>query len=231
MEIQSQSIKEITAALVKFQSQLRPVVKDHVNPHFKSRYADLSDCWATVREPLAANGLAVIQATTIRDGQTVMVTTLAHTSGEWFRGEYPVTPIKSDPQSLASAHTYARRYSLTAILGLTATDDDDDGNDATHAAPARQPQAAPTGNPAKGKAAMAVGKSCSDLLASPTLADLRTRWQDIDSTLVKQLAGDGFHDLIAELTKAKDSRKAQLSATPAGNSNHDNRPIAPEVVL
>jgi hypothetical protein len=231
VDMQSASIKEITAALVQFQRSARPVVKDHVNPHFKSRYADLSDCWQAVREPLAANGLAVIQATTIRDGQTVMVTTLAHTSGEWFRGEYPVTPIKADPQSLASAHTYARRYSLTAILGLTATDDDDDGNAA--AAPPRtaeRPQTAPNGNQARGKAAMAVGKSCSDLLASATLADLRTRWQEIDATLIKQLAGDGFTDLIAELTKAKDSRKAQLSATPAGNFNHQ-QPVAPEVVL
>jgi len=134
----------------------------------------------------------------------------------------------------------AKRALVAAVLNVTAASDifTQDIEDLPHAhndrdiveVVAERPQTAPTANQARGKAAMAVGKSCSDLLAAPTLADLKARWQEIDATLIKQLAGDGFTDLIAELTKAKDSRKAQLSATPAGNFNHQ-APVAPEVVL
>ena len=39
-------------------------------------------------------------------------------------------PVKNDPQSIGSAITYAKRYALSAIFGIT-SDQDDDGNEAT----------------------------------------------------------------------------------------------------
>jgi hypothetical protein len=59
-----------------------------------------------------------------------LTTTLRHISGESISGVYPVNPVKNDPQSIGSALTYSRRYSLMAMLGIVA-DDDDDGNAAT----------------------------------------------------------------------------------------------------
>jgi hypothetical protein len=64
------------------------------------------------------------------DNNSVLETTLYHTSGEWISGTQLVNPVKNDPQGLGSAITYARRYSLSAILGLV-SDDDDDANTAT----------------------------------------------------------------------------------------------------
>ena len=134
----------------------------------------------------------------------------------------------------------AKRALVAAVLNVTAASDifTQDIEDLPHATSdrdivevvAERPQTAPTANQARGKAAMAVGQACARLLAAATLAALAAIWTELNDTLIKQLAGDGFTDLIAELTKAKDSRKAALSATPAGNFNHQ-APVAPEVVL
>lgn len=48
----SESIKELAAALCAAQSQMVGAKKGSVNPHFKSRYADLASIWDACREPL-----------------------------------------------------------------------------------------------------------------------------------------------------------------------------------
>jgi len=120
----SDSIVELTKALVKAQSSYNALIKDSKNPFFKSKYADLAACIECTREPLARNGLAVMQSTEVDGDKTVVETILAHISGEWIAGRYPLTPIKNDCQGLGAALTYARRYSLTAMLGIAAEDDD-----------------------------------------------------------------------------------------------------------
>lgn len=128
----SENIQELCAALVKFQSEVKAVKKDAENPYFKSKYADLSSIWDAVRKPLSANGLAVIQTNQgDLEGKTIILdTVLLHSSGQWISGTMTMTPTKTDPQGLGSAQTYARRYGLSAILGI-ATEDDDDGNAAS----------------------------------------------------------------------------------------------------
>lgn len=200
--MQSDSIKEISAALSKFQGQVRPVVKDHTNPHFKSRYADLSDCWQAARQALTANGLCVVQTTSISEsGATILVTTLSHSSGEWFKSYYPINPVKADPQGLASAHTYARRYSLNGILGLAATDDDDDGNDATH----RQPVSSNVNYDSE--TAHWVGL----LKQSGSEDTLKIRWGETEE-FRKRLSHAGRSDLIGQIVKAKDDMKLALAS-------------------
>jgi len=56
-------------------------------------------------------------------------TVLMHASGEWVSSELAINPIKNEPQAIGSALTYARRYALSAILGI-ATDEDDDAESA-----------------------------------------------------------------------------------------------------
>ena len=125
----SETIKELAAALSKFQGEITAVKKDASNPYYKSRYATLDAIWETIRKPLADNGLAVTQ--TLTDyGDTMLETTLLHTSGEYIVSLIKIKPVKEDPQSFGSALTYNRRYSLSAILGIAA-DEDDDGNQAT----------------------------------------------------------------------------------------------------
>jgi len=126
----SESIKELTIALNKVQGQLQPALKNAENPYFKSRYADLVEVWVNCRKLLSENGFAVIQTLDETETGTLLETTLSHTSGEWIRGRMGIHPVKVDPQGIGSAITYARRYGLCAIVGITAEGEDDDAESA-----------------------------------------------------------------------------------------------------
>lgn len=120
----STSIKEISKALFQFQGKLNKVTKSSINPHFKSRYADLNSILDSVYPVLQDCGLMVTQHPHGSD----LVTTLIHAeSGEYFQSYCPIR-VKDDldPQKYGSGLTYARRYSLQSILCLSA--EDDDGN-------------------------------------------------------------------------------------------------------
>ncbi len=126
----SSQINEIVAALAKAQGEMKPAVFNRVNPHYKTRYADFTSCMEAVREPLSKNGLAVSQMpSTTSDGKFVLVTLLAHVSGQWMAGEFPLISAKMDSQGLGSAMTYAKRYSLCGMTAIVADEesDDDDG--------------------------------------------------------------------------------------------------------
>ena len=124
--MQSESIGALAAALSKAQADITGALKDSSNPFFKSKYADLASCWDACRKQLAANNLAVIQTIYVHwdSGQTMLSTTLAHSSGEWIRSDLPVLAKDLSPQAQGSGITYARRYALAAIVGLAQVDDD-----------------------------------------------------------------------------------------------------------
>jgi hypothetical protein len=130
----SDAIGELLGALAKAQGKISNALKDKKNPFFKSNYADLASVWDACREPLSANGIAVIQTMEGPKQDMFLVTWLGHASGQWIKSKIPLMNAKQDPQSLGSAITYARRYALSAMVGVCA-DDDDDGEAAT--APAR----------------------------------------------------------------------------------------------
>lgn len=122
----SETIKELASALNKAQANLQVAKKGSENPYFHSKYADLLSVWEACREALVCNGLSVSQiAEMAPDGKAVLETILMHTSGEWIKGKLPLLPVKPDPQAQGSAITYARRYSLSAIVGLCTEEDDD----------------------------------------------------------------------------------------------------------
>jgi hypothetical protein len=124
--MQSETIGAVAAALSKAQADITGALKDSSNPFFKSKYADLASCWDACRKQLAANNLAVIQTIYVHwdSGQTMLSTTLAHSSGEWIRSDLPVLAKDLSPQAQGSGITYARRYALAAIVGLAQVDDD-----------------------------------------------------------------------------------------------------------
>jgi hypothetical protein len=124
--MQSDSIGALAAALSKAQADITGALKDSSNPFFKSKYADLASCWDACRKQLAANNLAVIQTVYVHweSGQTMLATTLVHSSGEWIRSDLPVLAKDLSPQAQGSGITYARRYALAAIVGLAQIDDD-----------------------------------------------------------------------------------------------------------
>ena len=147
--MQSETIGKLAEALAKAQGSMSAAAMDGNNPHFRSRYATLTSVWDACRKPLTDNGLSVVQAFRVDDnGLLLLVTKLCHTSGEWMVSEYPITPVKNDPQGLGSAVTYARRYTLSSIVGVVA-DDDDDGNAASgQQSPSRHANGNSNGNPA-----------------------------------------------------------------------------------
>lgn len=122
----SEQINEIAKALAAAQSEMKAAKKDATNPFFKSGYATLESVSDACLPALNKHGIAVTQTTArLGDGSLVTLeTTLIHSSGQWIGSVYPVHPTKNDPQSLGSAITYARRYSLAAIAGVTVSDDD-----------------------------------------------------------------------------------------------------------
>lgn len=122
---QSEQINELVTALAKAQGEILPASKDGINPHFKSRYADLASISSACRPALSKHGLAIMQTMDEANGKLVLVTTLAHSSGQWMRSSLPIISAKQDAQSIGSAITYMRRYGLAAMVGVVADDDDD----------------------------------------------------------------------------------------------------------
>lgn len=129
----SEAIDKIAPALLAAQRAMQPARTDAVNPHLKNRYASLAAVWDACAMPLHENGILVAQATDTTDAGHVLVTRLIHSaSGQWIEAVYPLRPQKDDPQGYGSALTYARRYSLSALVGVIV--DDDDGNAGSRAA-------------------------------------------------------------------------------------------------
>lgn len=131
----SESIKELAAAIAALQAEMKPAPKNALNPHFKSKYADLATICETLHPLLHKHGLSYMQMTDIGpEGRVVIETLVMHASGEWAMGRLMLSPTKKDPQGETSAITYARRYSLAAAFGLAT--EDDDGNAASEKPPA-----------------------------------------------------------------------------------------------
>lgn len=121
---QSEQIDKLAEALAAAQKEIGGAAKSSTNPHFRSKYADLSEVWATWQEVGPKNGLALMQVTAMDNGSPILVTQITHKSGQWVRGEYPLNPVKNDPQGLGACVTYARRYCLAAMVGIAPEDDD-----------------------------------------------------------------------------------------------------------
>lgn len=131
-------MKAIASALVKAQREFGPALKSSTNPHFRSKYADLSACIEAVITALNNNGIYLMQLTEEHDGGVKVSTVFIHESGEQLSGGGLFLPAsKQDAQGYGSALSYARRYSLMAACSLAT--EDDDGNQATRTAPMAAP--------------------------------------------------------------------------------------------
>ena len=122
--MQSPEIGKLAEALAKAQAEMEPATKDANNPFFKSQYASLASCWQACRGPLTKHGLAIIQTTEPDNGNVTVISILTHSSGQWIKGKLSVKPPKTDSQALGSCLSYLRRYSLSALVGLSTQDDD-----------------------------------------------------------------------------------------------------------
>ena len=128
----SETLTEFSKAFAKTQQEMKQPLKDANNPFFKSKYVPLENVVEAITESASKNGLSFTQFPSSDEAGNVTVGTLVmHSSGEWIEYDpIKMKPVKNDPQSIGSAITYAKRYALSAIFGIT-SDQDDDGNEAT----------------------------------------------------------------------------------------------------
>ena len=203
----SDSIKNISKALVGAQADVGKALKNQKNTHFKSQYADLSAVLEVSKPALAKHGLALAQFPGEAEGRLTMSTMLIHESGEWIQLPPASIPIQAQTaRGFGSAISYLRRYTTQAILAISVGLDDDDGNEATAQAPKRKPKKKATASQLK--------KARVELLEI-----LETVKDDTTSTI------DSEHILGAEalLTDKESSLERLQSAKKYLENNHKSK--------
>jgi copper chaperone CopZ len=120
----SSDITEVIKARLAVQEKVASVAKGANNPYFDSKYADLESVIEALRPALIEADLTFTQHPVSDENGVGVATTLMHASGQWLRESFTMPLAKRDPQAAGSAITYSRRYSLMAMFGLPAVDDD-----------------------------------------------------------------------------------------------------------
>lgn len=188
--------KGLYAALAAAQGEMGRALKDTNNPHFKSKYADLSSVCDACMPALSKHGIAVLQPAFDDDTGRYVKTIFVHgDSGESVECRVPLIVAKNDMQGYGSAVTYARRYGLMGMAGIAP--EDDDGNAAAKAPPPREEQ--------KPRGPSAMDVACESLGNADTLDRLAAIWKDLPRSV------QGESTVIA----AKDAAKTRLSTPPA----------------
>ena len=177
---------KIHAAFVKAQKEFGPALKSATNPHFRSKYADLSACVEAVIDALNDNGIGLMQNCHESDTGVIVETMFIHESGETLSaGKLHVPASKNDPQAFGSALTYARRYSLMAACGIAPEDDD--------------------GNAASKKPPQDVSVAVKGVMSAESLDALKAQF----TAAYAMFKSD--KDALAKINAAKDARKKELT--------------------
>ena len=128
----SDSIVELSKALAKFQANVKQPMKDKDNPFFRSKYVPLENVVEAITQEAPKHGLSFVQWALNDDtGRVGVATMLMHESGEFI--EFDPVHMKADKETAQGAGaliSYLKRYSLSAVFGIT-SDQDDDGNSAS----------------------------------------------------------------------------------------------------
>ena len=136
MQRSSPSIGALATALAKAQIELTNPEKSLVGTieprrgeggARQFRYAPLSGGLEIVRKTLGQHEIAAVQTTAIDQAAGIinLTTVLAHSSGEWIASDWPVCSVAETerPHRMGAALTYARRYALFTLVGITGEDD------------------------------------------------------------------------------------------------------------
>ncbi|MBR0904561.1 ERF family protein [Bradyrhizobium liaoningense] len=198
MHQSSERIGTIAAALARAQAELTNPEKTLTavirSPFPREddrtfRYASLAAGLDIVRKTLSQQEIATIQTTRTErvTGHIHLTTLLAHSSGEWISSDLPVCTSKDveAPHRMGAALTYARRYALFALVGITGEDDLDAPDVVTEPPAATEPQTAPD---TKGKPPKAV-LNRPPVLPPECSAELLER---LLGELARQEGGDGL---------------------------------------
>lgn len=213
----SEQINELATALAKAQGMMRNAELDRVNPFFKSKYATLASVWDAIRVPLSENGLSIAQAVTQESERMYLETVMMHTSGQYIISQYPILPAKNDPQGIGVALTYARRYSLAPMVGITA-DEDDDGNGANSKQQSQQPtqahrqQPAPAPQPAPVTPPMVIAQTIRSQQQRDEVAEIAEAYAKNGNGHAPEPSADEMFD---QMQSAHEERAAAEHHNPA----------------
>lgn len=126
---QTENISELILAMVNFNSEFQTtkLIKDGKNEHLRNKYLTLDNILNTVRPILTKHGLVIVQAL----AGEYLITSIYHVSGQFIQSEMPFHPMSGNKgtnalQELGGGITYAKRYAISAMLGIS-VDADDDG--------------------------------------------------------------------------------------------------------
>ncbi|MDB4261664.1 ERF family protein [bacterium] len=136
----SNTIANLSKALLAAQLEMPHPKKNAQNPHLRNKFADLPGVIDTIKTVMNKHGIVVVQGVSgtspknSDEQQDVCVSTrLIHgESGEWLEDEVWQTIDGAKgmnlSQSIGSAITYLRRYSISA-MAFVASEPDNDGNE------------------------------------------------------------------------------------------------------
>ena len=128
LQMNSPEITKLAEAMILVQQTLSPALKDAENTFTNSRYATLHSVMNACRDALLQHGIWLTQyPVSVESNQLGLVTKIVHAeTGQWQASLLTMPLPKNDPQGYGSAMTYARRYGLSALVGIV-TESDDDG--------------------------------------------------------------------------------------------------------
>lgn len=132
----------LASAMAAAFAEIEGATKSANNPHFKTKYADITAVIEAIKPALIAHGLFFTQHPRPAEGGVCIETVLHHAGGEQMSlGALFVPANKQDAQGFGSALTYARRYALVTAFGVPV--EDDDGNAAAKSPPRQEAKPQP----------------------------------------------------------------------------------------
>jgi hypothetical protein len=126
LTLSSEKITDLAKTMISVQQSLTPALKDGINSYTQSSYATLGSVMEVCRNALLSHGIWMTQyPVSVESGHLGLITKIVHAAtGQWQSSLIEMPLPKNDPQGYGSAITYARRYGLSALLGITTEDDD-----------------------------------------------------------------------------------------------------------
>jgi hypothetical protein len=217
-EPQNNNISDLISALCEAQKKLSQVTKDREVKYNSTsfRYATLDAIIEHVRKPLADNGLWFVQTIGGDNGKYSVTTTLYHKSGQSISSIAPINATSLKNQDFGSALTYMKRYSLSAMLGVAA-DDDDDGNAADNTGMQSRPREVKSATGFSRTMDKDLNKWVNDQLGViNTIDDLEGLREFFLATVKEAKAKGCTEDQITLIEQQKDSRKDFINAKIGG---------------
>ena len=203
----SEQIASIAGALSLAQAEIENAAKDGSNPHFRSKYASMEAVVYACKATLPKHGLSYVQFPGMQGDYVTVTTRLMHKSGEWMEGTLPMPVGKRDAHGVGSAISYARRYSLMAVIGIAAEDDDGNGAVAGGEVKSAPPSSRKSAAQAKRDGDADTVKRMLTDAATPE--DLDARWQVVQDDWLPILPEKWVDPMNDYYLNARDALKAK----------------------